>query len=108
MKLVDGNCSSIKENTKPLTKVKIETFVKQLDSKWEIIANKRLRRSFMFDNYLLGANFVKKVAELSEKENHHPDIYLFYKIVEIELSTHEVNGLSENDFILAVKIDLLN
>ncbi len=108
MKLVDKNCLRIKKDSQPLTETKINTFIKQLDSKWEIIANKRLRRSFRFDNYLNGAKFVQNVAELSEKENHHPDIYLFYKVVEIELSTHEVNGLSENDFILAAKVDLLN
>ena len=49
--------------------------------------------------------FVNKVADLANSEGHHPDIYIFYSIVEIELYTHAVKGLSENDFIMAAKID---
>jgi 4a-hydroxytetrahydrobiopterin dehydratase len=53
--------------------------------------------------------FINKVAQLAEKENHHPDIRVFgYKNVEIELSTHAISGLSENDFILVAKIEELN
>lgn len=52
-------------------------------------------------------NFVNKVAEIANAENHHPDIYIFYNKVKLELSTHAVGGLSENDFILAAKINRL-
>ena len=50
-------------------------------------------------------SFINKVADLAEKEGHHPDIYIFYNKVQIELFTHAVGGLSENDFIMAAKID---
>ena len=51
--------------------------------------------------------FVNKVADLAEAEGHHPDIHIFYNKVSLELSTHAIRGLSENDFILAAKIDRL-
>ena len=50
-------------------------------------------------------NFVNKIAGIAEEESHHPDICIFYNIVKIELSTHAIVGLSENDFILAAKVD---
>ena len=49
--------------------------------------------------------FVNKVAEVAESEGHHPDIQIHYSQVNIELWTHSINGLSENDFIVATKID---
>jgi 4a-hydroxytetrahydrobiopterin dehydratase len=56
-------------------------------------------------NFLAGMDFLNKVAQLAEKEGHHPDVHLTgYKHVKIELSTHAIGGLSENDFILAAKI----
>jgi len=51
--------------------------------------------------------FVNKVADLAEEEGHHPDIHISYSRVTIDLTTHAVGGLSENDFILAAKIDRL-
>ena len=49
--------------------------------------------------------FVNKVAKIAEKEDHHPDIKINYNRVELELTTHAISGLSQNDFILAAKID---
>jgi len=50
-------------------------------------------------------SFVNEVADLAEFEGHHPDIYIWYNKVKLELSTHAIGGLAENDFILAAKID---
>jgi len=52
-----------------------------------------------------GARWVPLIGELADSEDHHPDLHLFYKKVVVELWTHTVNGLSENDFILAAKFD---
>ena len=51
--------------------------------------------------------FVYDVADIANQQGHHPDIYIFYSTVELELYTHAVKGLSENDFIMAAKIDKL-
>jgi len=63
----------------------------------------KLRRTFVFPTFLAGIAFVQRVAELAEAEDHHPDIDIRYTAVELALTTHEVGGLSRNDFVLAAK-----
>ncbi|MGY8980574.1 MAG: 4a-hydroxytetrahydrobiopterin dehydratase, partial [Flavobacteriales bacterium] len=58
-----------------------------------------------FNNYLEALNFVNKIAYLSEDEGHHPHVHLNFKNVEVIIFTHKINGLHENDFILAAKCD---
>lgn len=71
-------------------------------------ANQRIRKDWTVKNFLAGMAFFEKVAELAEADGHHPDIHLeSYKNVSIELWTHAISGLCENDFILAAKIDQL-
>lgn len=65
----------------------------------------RLRRQFRFKTFKDAMIFVNEVANIAEKEGHHPDIYVFYNKVQLDLFTHAVGGLSENDFIMAAKID---
>lgn len=65
----------------------------------------KIRRQFTFKNFKGAIAFVNKIAEVAEEEQHHPDIYIFYNKVQIDLFTHAVGGLSENDFIVAQKID---
>jgi 4a-hydroxytetrahydrobiopterin dehydratase len=68
----------------------------------------RIRRDWRAKNFLAGMNFLNAVAELAESEAHHPDVHLWgYRQLWIEIWTHAINGLSENDFILAAKIDQL-
>jgi 4a-hydroxytetrahydrobiopterin dehydratase len=62
----------------------------------------------VFRNFKAAVEFLNGVAELAERENHHPDLHLVgYRNLSIELTTHAIGGLSENDFILAAKIDEL-
>lgn len=67
---------------------------------------RRIRREWTVKNFLAAIDFFNKVGALAEEEGHHPDLHLTgYRNVTIELSTHAIGGLSENDFILAAKID---
>jgi 4a-hydroxytetrahydrobiopterin dehydratase len=69
---------------------------------------RRIRKDWRMKNFMAGVEFFAKVAQLAEAEGHHPDLHLEgYRNVSIELSTHAIGGLSENDFILAAKIDRL-
>ncbi len=69
----------------------------------------RIRRDWEMKNFMAGLDFFQRVAELAEDEGHHPDLHLEgYRNVWIELWTHAIGGLSENDFILAAKIDQLD
>ena len=70
--------------------------------------DKKIEKMFKFMNFKDALVFVNNVGGIAESENHHPDIYLTYGKVKISIWTHAINGLSENDFILAEKIDEIN
>lgn len=76
---------------------------------WTLTADgQRIRREWVVKNFLAGMDFFQKVAALAEEEGHHPDLHLVgYRNVAVEIWTHAIGGLSENDFILAAKIDRL-
>ena len=74
---------------------------------WSVVDGK-LEKQYMFENFVESISFVKKIAEIAEKEGHHPDIEIFsYKNVRVKLWTHAILGLSINDFILAAKIGII-
>jgi 4a-hydroxytetrahydrobiopterin dehydratase len=77
---------------------------------WRIShAGKRIRKDWTVKNFATGLDFFQRVGQLAEADNHHPDLHLEgYRNVWIELSTHAIGGLSENDFILAAKINDLS
>ena len=76
---------------------------------WEVIKNEKniysLEKKFNFKNFLESQMFVNEVGRLSEDEGHHPDIHFGWGYAKIIIMTHAIEGLSENDFILAAKID---
>lgn len=73
---------------------------------WILIDDKKIEKTFSFKNFKEALEFVNKVGEVAESEGHHPNIYIFsFNKVKIDLYTHNIDGLSENDFILASKID---
>lgn len=80
---------------------------KQLKSGWRIVDDHHLEKEYTFKNFREALAFTNKIGELAEGEGHHPDIMLSYGKVKIQLWTHKINGLSENDFIFAFKCDPL-
>jgi 4a-hydroxytetrahydrobiopterin dehydratase len=76
---------------------------------WRLTHNgQRIRKDWVMKDFAAAIDFFHRVAELAEAESHHPDLHLEnYRNVWIELWTHAIGGLSENDFILAAKIDEL-
>ena len=76
---------------------------------WNIIKNQKniysLEKKFTFKNFLESQNFINVVGKVSEEEGHHPDILFGWGYAKINITTHAIEGLSENDFILAAKID---
>ncbi len=69
---------------------------------------KSISRDFKFKDFIGAVNFVNNIADIAEEEGHHPDIDIRYNKVHLDLSTHAIGGLSENDFIVAAKIDAHN
>jgi len=73
-------------------------------SGWEI-QGERLFKTFKFKKFMGSIDFIGQMAQIAEAENHHPDFCVHYNKVEVSIWTHAIGGLSENDFILAAKID---
>ena len=67
----------------------------------------KITRDFKFRDFKEAMVFVNKVAEIAEAEGHHPDIHIFYNQVRLDIWTHAANGLTENDFVLAAKVNSL-
>ena len=81
---------------------------KSLRPRWELVKEgKALRATFKFKNYYLAMAFVNAVAYIAHREDHHPDILLTNAECVVTWWTHAINGLSDNDFICAAKIDAL-
>lgn len=102
------HCKSCEGYEKPMNFQEAKRYLKKT-LEWKISVDRKLiRKEFKFNNFKEALEFVNKVGGLAEKEGHHPDINLHsYKKVKINLTTHAINGLSENDFIMALKIDEL-
>jgi len=84
---------------------KVQELLKQLVL-WTLKDNKKIEKIYSFKNFKEAMAFINKVGNLAEEEGHHPDIEIFnWNKTRISLSTHAIGGLSENDFILAAKID---
>lgn len=75
---------------------------------WELIENKKIKKEFKFKDFKGSLDFVNKIGAVAEEEQHHPNITILYNKVRTTLSTHAIGGLSQNDFIMAAKIDQLN
>lgn len=105
--LSERKCVPCSGKEEPLREEEINKLLGQVKNGWQVIDNKKLRNQYPFENFKRGMVFVQDVAYLAEEEQHHPDICIHYKNVDIELTTHAIGGLSENDFIMAAKIDNL-
>lgn len=107
MSLVYRHCQPCRKGTPPLT---IETAHKLLSElkDWHLVeVNQAIEKKFSFKNFSQSLEFVNKTAEIAEAENHHPDISFGWGYATVRLTTHAAGGLTENDFIVAARIDAL-
>jgi 4a-hydroxytetrahydrobiopterin dehydratase len=105
MRLSEKRCVPCETQTPPLTPTEVSKLLKQLPTGWKSVENKKITKDFKFKSYPDTIAFVNRVALIAQDEGHHPDLHVGYSKVTIDLWTHAINGLSENDFILAAKID---
>lgn len=105
MKLENKKCLPCEKGTLALQREELKGYLNEVTN-WKHIG-RHIEKDFKFKDFKQALKFTNKVGELAEKERHHPDIYLAWGKVKIILWTHAIKGLSENDFILAKKIDLL-
>jgi 4a-hydroxytetrahydrobiopterin dehydratase len=103
--LAKRRCIPCEKGMPPLLPEKAQELAKELHE-WMLVDGARmLAKSFTFKNFKQAIAFINEVARIAEEEGHHPDLTISYNNVGIELWTHAIDGLSENDFILAAKID---
>ena len=106
--LINKKCIPCEGGALPLDLSEIHKYQKKVDG-WDVKPNEKkiflLEKEFKFKNFLDSQNFVNKVGNISENEGHHPDIIFGWGYAIIKITTHAIEGLSENDFILAAKID---
>ena len=108
--LTKKKCAPCEGGVLPFDTSEIHKYQKKVDG-WDILKNEKkifyLYKKYEFKNFLESQIFINKVGEISENEGHHPDILFGWGYAEIKITTHAIEGLSENDFILAAKIDQL-
>lgn len=105
--LVQKHCVPCEGGLPPLNHEQILHYAPEA-ADWKVSDDeKKITKEFTFKDFKEAMAFVNKVADLAESEGHHPDIYIFWNLVRFELTTHAMKGLSENDFILAAKINAL-
>jgi len=106
--LVQKKCAPCEGGVTSLERDEADAQLEKLTG-WRIShAGQRIRKDWVLKNFTAGIDFFGRVAKLAEDEGHHPDLHLEgYRNVWIEIWTHAIGGLSENDFILAAKIDKL-
>ncbi len=102
--LTKQHCVPCEGGTAPLEGKDLELLLKSVHE-WKLVNPKKISKEFTFKNFVEAMKFINKVADIAESEGHHPDIYVYYNKVRFELTTHAIKGLSQNDFILAAKID---
>ncbi len=104
--LSSKSCTPCQGGVAPLSKEKTNSLLNQLNN-WMLVNNHHLTKTYTFPDFLHALAWVNKIGALAEQEGHHPDLYLSWGKVSIEIWTHKIDGLTESDFVLAAKIDKL-
>ena len=109
--LKDKKCAPCEGGVLPFDISEIHKYQKKIDG-WDVIKNEKnvffLEKNFKFKNFIDSQNFINKVGNIAEEENHHPDISFGWGYCKIKIFTHAIQGLAESDFILAAKIDKID
>jgi len=106
--LATRQCAAPAKGTEPLVGKQLHDLLTQINDDWQLSADKLcIERDFGFSNFHQTMAFVNAVAWIAHQQDHHPDMEIGYKHCLIRYSTHEVGGLSENDFICVARIEAL-
>ena len=105
--LAQRKCKPCEGGVEPLPPSAAQALLRDVQG-WELVDGKAIRKLVKCKDFLDAVALIQKIAPVAEAEDHHPDLHLTgYRKLTIELSTHAIGGLSENDFIVAAKIDQL-
>lgn len=105
--LIEKKCQVCQSGVPPLEPAQLERMLKEVPG-WELSADKKsIVRNFTFKSFYPTMGFVNAVAFLAQQEGHHPDMAVGYNYCTINFTTHAIEGVSENDFICAAKVNQL-
>jgi len=104
MGLAERTCVPCRGGVPPLGTDPIAGYLKELGG-WKVIENHHLTKGYTFPDFKTALAFVDGVGALAEEQGHHPDIYLAWGNVRVDIWTHKINGLTESDFVFAAKCD---
>jgi 4a-hydroxytetrahydrobiopterin dehydratase len=104
--LADKQCVPCRGGVAPLGAEEIARLAIEVPG-WEVVAGHHLARTFRFPDFVSALALVNQIGALAEEQGHHPDLRLAWGKVAVEIWTHDAGGLTENDFVLAFKIDRL-
>lgn len=107
LELAKRKCEACAPGTPPIDESRAAELGGQIDQGWNRDGNKMLRRTFKFRNFRDAFGFATRIALVAEQEGHHPDLEVGWGKAAVSLTTHVAGGLTDNDFILAAKIDRL-
>jgi len=102
--LADKTCVPCKGGVPPLDRNAIGFLIDQIDG-WDVVEDRRLTKRYRFADFASALAFVNRIGAIAEEQNHHPNIYLAWGEVLVEVWSHKINGLTESDFIFAAKCD---
>jgi|SRR5690349_21179040 len=105
--LAERHCRPLPRGTAPVGGPALDLLLGRLDAGWRVVSGPLLARRFASPDYPRLVALAARIGALAQAEDHHPDLALGYGALDVAVSTHSIGGLSENDFILAAKIDLL-
>ena len=106
--LANSQCVPCQGETIPMTREKTQPFLQKLKSGWVINDLGHLYKEFIFPDFMFAMKFANNIAIIAEQEGHHPNLYIVWGSCACEIWTHKIEGLSESDFYLAAKIELLS
>ena len=104
-KLADKKCVPCKGGVPPLSMEVLQRLLGELARGWEVVGDHHLTKAYTFPDFAKALAFVNRAGAIAEEQGHHPDIYLTWGKVRIDIWTHKIDGLTESDFILAAKLD---
>lgn len=106
--LATKKCVPCEAGTIPFGPLELRKLMAKIRPEWRLLADHELHREFPFPDFKSAVAFANRIAELADAEGHHPVLTISWGLLVVELWTHAIDGLSENDFILAAKIDTLH
>lgn len=105
MALADQQCIPCRGGVPPLPRERIDELLAELDSKWTLNEAGHLYCLYELKDFVAAMAFANKVGDIAEDQGHHPDLYIRWGAVGVEIWTHKIDGLTESDFFLAAKIE---